>query len=90
MKNFVLSLMLLTAVAGTAFAQDDDGGNSREQGRRGPPPEALEACSAAVSGDPCSFEGRRGETLDGTCEAPEDKPLACRPANAPEGRNQLH
>lgn len=52
--------------------------------RRGPPPEALAACEGKSAGDPCSFSGPRGDKPQGTCFAPEGKPLACRPSQAPE------
>ncbi|KIG19296.1 hypothetical protein DB30_03852 [Enhygromyxa salina] len=49
-----------------------------------PPREAVEACVDKASGDACSFEGREGETVDGSCFTPEDdKPLACRPEQPP-------
>ena len=76
---YVLASILFIA---TAIAKD--GENEDRQREHGKPPEvALEACAAAVQGDPCSFIGRRGEALGGTCEAPEDKPLACRPEGGP-------
>lgn len=82
MKHAITFIVLTTLLAGTALA-DDDAKRKRDGERRGPPEVALEACASSVQGDPCSFEGRRGETLEGTCEAPEGKPLACRPADAP-------
>jgi hypothetical protein len=79
----VLTTILLT---GAANAQDDERQEpQREHGR--PPEVAIDACAAAVQGDQCSFEGRRGETLEGTCEAPDDKPLACRPEGRPPARS---
>ena len=78
MKRTALILLASTLMIGVAHAEDDGDGD-RKRGHKGPPEAALEACSAAVSGDPCSFEGRRGESREGTCEAPDEKPLACRP-----------
>lgn len=80
----LLTLSLLTAVlwSASADAQDTDRGQD-PRGRGGPPQEAVEACAAASQGDSCSFAGRRGETVQGSCEAPEDMPLACRPDNLP-------
>lgn len=54
------------------------------QGQPGqmPPPEALAACQSLASGQACSFSGQRGNAT-GTCWAPEGKPLACKPAGAP-------
>jgi hypothetical protein len=51
--------------------------------RRGPPPEALDACSGKKIGDLCSFVTPKRGTIEGTCKAPEGKPLACRPARRP-------
>lgn len=50
----------------------------------GPPPEALAACKTLKSGEDCNFSSPQGN-LKGSCWAPEGKPLACRPLNAPEG-----
>ena len=52
-----------------------------------PPPEAIDSCADKSSGDACSFEGREGETLSGTCFSPSsDLPLACRPPHPPGPR----
>lgn len=74
MKTFILCMVCLPAFA---LAQPSDG-EGRRKGRRGPPAEAVTACEGASAGDACRFEGRRGE-MAGTCFAPDDKPLACRP-----------
>jgi hypothetical protein len=47
-----------------------------------PPPEALEACKNLSSGQECSFSSYQGN-VKGTCWAPEGKPLACKPKDAP-------
>ncbi len=78
MARPVFALLILVLTSSAALAQDDSE-DRRKSDRRGPPEAALEACAAAVQGDTCSFEGRRGEAREGTCEAPEEKPLACRP-----------
>jgi hypothetical protein len=51
---------------------------------RGPPPEALAACKALKSGQDCNFTSPHG-AVKGSCFAPEGKPLACRPKDAPGG-----
>lgn len=58
----------------------------QRQGDRppGPPPEAIKACEARKAGDACSFTASRGKE-DGSCWAPEGRPLACRPKGAPAG-----
>lgn len=86
MYRSLIILMATIMISGAANA-DSEQESKPERGHRGPPAEALEACASSVQGDPCSFEGRRGEQLDGTCEAPDDKPLACRPEGAPPKRH---
>ena len=54
----------------------------RHEGGHKPPPEAFEACKSLKSGDDCSFTAKQGEA-SGNCWAPEGKPLACKPKNAP-------
>ena len=75
--------LVIPALAGTlllAGAAAADNSSEKQRGeRRGPPQVAVEACAAAVEGDPCSFQGRRGNTLEGSCASRDDKPLACRP-----------
>jgi hypothetical protein len=73
------------------------GGTAGRGRRRGPPPEAIAACNGKASGAACTFTGRRGETLAGTCFAPRQRaasgtgaaaggpPLACRPARGARG-----
>ena len=75
------TVFVIASVLGFAAASNDP------PERRRPPKEAVEACRQASQGDACSFEGREGETVNGTCEGPpdnSDKPLACRPAHPPE------
>lgn len=73
-------LFVIAACTGSALAQPpSDGAN--KNGRRGPPPEAVAACKSLSSGATCNFTVR--ETEKGTCWAPEGKPLACRPNDAP-------
>ena len=82
MTRTILWTGILLLAFSPALAGEGNDGEQRDK-RRGPPAEALEACAAAVEGDACSFQGRRGETREGTCEAPAEKPLACRPARPP-------
>ena len=86
MKSILIGALASLLLTGAATAEDDD--RQEQQREHGKPPKvALEACAAAVQGDQCSFEGRRGESLEGTCEAPADKPLACRPEGPPPPRS---
>jgi hypothetical protein len=85
MNRSLIALSATLFLVGAANAESDQENKPRRE-HRGPPEVALEACSTSVQGDPCSFEGRRGDTLEGTCEAPDDKPLACRPEGNPPKR----
>lgn len=79
MKNtFAITIILLTTTFAHAKPPEGDG-NRGAKGHRGPPPEAIEACSNESAGADCSFTGGRGEE-SGTCFTPdENKPLACKP-----------
>jgi len=85
MKSILVCTLTSLLIAGVAYAEDDERQERQPEHAR-PPEVAIEACAAAVQGDQCSFEGRRGESLQGTCEAPDDKPLACRPEGGPPPR----
>lgn len=77
----VIELGVLAALAlssGMLSAQQPDG----QQGPRQPPQEALDACKSISAGQVCSFNSPHG-TVKGSCWAPEGKPLACRPKDAP-------
>lgn len=84
-KSLVLTLVgLSVAMIATATL-------AKPPGRGGPPPEAVEACVNLAEGDACSFEGRRGETLEGQCVLPprgEEDVLACLPEGGPGGRGR--
>lgn len=83
-SKWMAALIALALAAGTADAQPQ--GQSQDGQRRGPPPQAIDACKSLKTGDACSFTGPHGD-MQGTCFAPPDKALACRPANAPQGPN---
>lgn len=75
-------------VASCASAQPPGGDDQSRGDRRGPPPEATEACSSLSEGDSCSFEDREGESLSGQCFMPpnDDRAtLACRPEGNERG-----
>jgi hypothetical protein len=84
MKKMILNSLTclsLLAMSIPALAQQD----GHRRGRRGPPPQAMDACKSKASGDACSFESPRRGTVQGTCWAPsQDRPLACRPTNRPK------
>ena len=79
-RSIWIPASLSLAVATPALSQDAPDG---QRDRRGPPPVAIEACSAAVEGDACLFEGRRGEALEGMCVVSREEVLACRPDGRP-------
>lgn len=72
----------LTLAAGvlsfSLFANAQPPGGSQGD-RRGPPPEAIEACAGATEGQDCVVETPHG-TLEGTCRQMHDgDELACVP-----------
>jgi hypothetical protein len=74
----ILVSLALGALAAPLAAQDG------RPPRGGPPPEALAACASRSAGAACSFTGRGGERITGTCFTPASTlPLACRPAGGP-------
>lgn len=54
----------------------------RDGARRGPPPEAFEACVDKAEGNVCNFSGHRGEA-SGLCIIPPrgEETLVCAPEN---------
>ena len=72
-------LILVTALLTTVYAQSTMAQGDQRGGRRGPPPEAINACSGKSAGAACSFNGRNDEQLRGTCFSPQDNDLACKP-----------
>jgi hypothetical protein len=72
----VLAALALTS--GILSAQQAQG----QEGPRKPPPEAIENCKSLSAGQECSFSSPHG-TVKGSCWAPEGKPLACKPKDAP-------
>ena len=82
---FILAGMTALATAQTTppnggNRQGGQGGGQGGGERRGPPPQAIEACQGKSSGAPCSFVGRNDAERTGTCFTPNaDRPLACRP-----------
>ena len=76
-----ISAAMLTALLASA-PQTHAGSDDRQGKRRGPPPQAFEACQEQAAGAVCSFEGHRGE-LEGTCIVPprdaQSEVLVCAP-----------
>ena len=70
-----------------SIAQSRGDSDSRE--RRGPPPQALEACNSLAEGDACSFEGRRGQASGSCIVVPtEETALACKPSGKNRPKRQ--
>lgn len=78
-KPLLICSLLLAALAASAQPQ---GGPPSGGEHRGPPPEALAACKTVKAGADCSFS-HESRTVTGSCWAPEGRPLACRPKDAP-------
>ena len=80
-RRTVAVLPALLLIGACAMADDDRRGQ-----RRGPPPEAFEACAEKVEGDVCGFTGRRG-TAEGICEIPRggEDGLICAPEHGRGG-----
>lgn len=89
-KNKLATILAAGALSFGLFA-DAQPSNGSERERRGPPPEAIEACSGASEGQDCVVETPHG-TLEGTCRRmPDGDELACVPNNhrggPPRGEN---
>jgi hypothetical protein len=83
LSHFLCSMAALASLAASACCAQPAPGGGGEPPPRRPPPEALEACKSLAAGKACSFASPRGGTVQGSCWAPEGKPLACRPKDAP-------
>ena len=81
-KNKLATAVLLFTLSVPVLSYADRGDGGRPQG---PPPEAIESCKSLSVGDACSFSGRRGEDLAGTCINPggDEDTLACAPKGGP-------
>src|SRR5262245_42774625 len=82
---FFASALAAALVATSSHANDQHGPRN---GHRGPPQVAIDACASLSEGDACSFTGRNDETVDGTCFAPPDHELACKPEGFDGPRNR--
>lgn len=92
----LIGVSLWLTLANAAFAQNAPGGMSPpgQSGNgappdnmmhKGPPPEAIAACQNKTAGNSCSFTGRRGENLTGSCFQPPARPEG--PGAAPSQGN---
>jgi hypothetical protein len=66
----------LSSIAFFAFCVSLSSGvlaeKQRGERRKGPPPEAIEACESLQEGDSVSFETRRGDSIDAQCMFVDD------------------
>ena len=85
-RTSALALLLIIYVVNQTVSAQPGGGGDRGE-RRGPPPEAYEACVDLAAGDSCEMTGRRGENLQGSCIVPNeaDDTLVCAPEGGPGG-----
>lgn len=79
----LMALMVVVLVTPVWAGDDNRRGRPKQ-----PPAEALEACSAQIEGDACSFVGRREETVSGVCLVVPEEQLACVPEGHRRGRNE--
>ncbi len=75
-------ISLAIILSSTATAMPEGGGKG---GHRGPPPEAIEACSGQAENDSCSFTSPRGDEITGSCIIPphNEAELICAPEGGP-------
>jgi len=88
-RKLLTPLALCLSVAAAPWAVADSNGQNRGS-HRGPPEEAFSACASQTEQAQCSFTGRRGETVSGSCLVPRsgDSGLACVPAGGPPRHDQ--
>ncbi|MEM7358526.1 MAG: hypothetical protein AAF431_05495 [Pseudomonadota bacterium] len=92
-SNFTGGLLLAIAlILSINPAAAGDGGGYKKEGRRGPPPEAIEACAGLQAEAACEFITPRGHEISGTCFVPprEGAELACKPAHGKKHRKEGH
>jgi hypothetical protein len=80
-SNCIKIMAAAVAIVGLFSAVCVASGGSGERGeRRGPPPEAVEACKGKSEGTAVEFTNRGGEIMKGTCRQTEGQ-LAAMPDN---------
>lgn len=76
----VLTILLVMPIIACSQSK---GPNDR---RQGPPPEAIEACENKEAGDNVKFTGRRGESVEATCQEIDGQLAAVPEGMSPGGR----
>ena len=82
LKGLAVLITLLSILAVSACAQSSRSGGPGGR-QQGPPPEAIEVCEGKAEGDTVSFSGRRGDTIEATCQMVDDQLVA-----VPEGHEE--
>ncbi len=75
-----LTFLTLPVIGGAVIGCANTSKGDKQHGDRQPPKEAIEACVDKAEGDPVSFKGRRGESLEALCKMMDDQLVA-----VPEG-----
>lgn len=85
LKTTLFMAIMIILLPITGCATSDGPGNGRHQ--QGPPPEAVSACEGKQAGDSVEFSGRRGETIEATCQEMNDQLVAV-PVDGPPEHNR--
>ena len=73
LRNSIVTIVGWMLLTSAVMAQTQGGPPQGDNGAdrpHGPPPEAIAACQGKTAGAVCTFTGRRGEQLPGTCFSP--------------------
>lgn len=74
MNKFVLSSLIVVASGLVCLPSSADEQRSGERGeRRGPPPEAFEACANLSENSTCEVQTRSGREITGQCRVPHHR-----------------
>lgn len=79
-----IAMATLSVFSTGAIAAAGDKG----RGHKGPPQVAFDSCAGASQGTSCTFTGRKGKDLSGTCEIPRGERLVCVPEGHKRGSDQ--
>jgi len=68
--KYIIMILLAISFSQAAFASGSKHNHNHDHDhgkRKGPPPQAIEACKELSETNTCSFTGRHGQTVTGTC-----------------------
>ncbi len=68
-----ITLLIATVTASGVALAGENARDGKKKGRRGPPPQAFEACEGLEVGTACEIQTRRGTQLPGECIVPRRK-----------------